>query len=68
MQESSMIFKPSSAKQVESDAQIPATSTPVIVGYNHCVDNESPFPEIPFVVFEEVNGGRMVVKENHTNM
>ncbi|KAG5606380.1 hypothetical protein H5410_027872 [Solanum commersonii] len=68
MQESGMMLKPSGAKQVQSDAQIPPPPTLVIVVNDHCVDNETLSPGIPFVVAKEVNGGRMDVKEKHTNM
>ncbi|XP_049360419.1 uncharacterized protein LOC125825125 [Solanum verrucosum] len=68
MQESGMKLKFSDTKQVESNAQTPPSPTPVIVVDDHCVENETPSPEIPFVVTEKVNGGRMVVKEKHTNM
>ncbi|KAH0672860.1 hypothetical protein KY284_023947 [Solanum tuberosum] len=66
--ESGMMLKPSGAKQVESDAQIPPPPTPVNVVDDHCVDNEALSPGIPFVVAKEVNGGRMDVREKHTNM
>ncbi|KAG5604673.1 hypothetical protein H5410_026165 [Solanum commersonii] len=68
MQESSMMLKPSGTKQVEFNDKIPPPPTPVIIVNDHCVDNETLSPGIPFVVAKEVNGGRMDVKEKHTNM
>ncbi|WMV50084.1 hypothetical protein MTR67_043469 [Solanum verrucosum] len=52
----------------ESGDQISAPLSPVICVVEHCVDNESPTPVIPFVVADEVVGRRMDVKEKTSNM
>ncbi|KAH0682785.1 hypothetical protein KY285_022210 [Solanum tuberosum] len=49
--------------------QIPKPPPPVIdVDDDHCLNNDTLSPIIPSVVANEVCGGRMVVKENPTNM
>ncbi|KAG5585978.1 hypothetical protein H5410_046412 [Solanum commersonii] len=71
MQGTCMNAKPLKNIERESDAQIPKTPLPVIdMDDDHCLNNDTPSPVIPSVVVvaDEVCGGRMVVKENPTNM
>uniref|UniRef100_M1DGW1 Uncharacterized protein n=1 Tax=Solanum tuberosum TaxID=4113 RepID=M1DGW1_SOLTU len=69
MQGTCMNAKPLTNFERESGAQIPKAPPLVIdVDDDHCLNNDTPSPVIPSVVANEVCGGRMIVKENPTNM
>ncbi|WMV49974.1 hypothetical protein MTR67_043359 [Solanum verrucosum] len=64
-----MNAKPLTIIERESAAQISKPPPPVIdVDDDHCLNNDTPSPVIPYVVADEVCRGRMVVKKNPTNM
>ncbi|KAG5571577.1 hypothetical protein H5410_061343 [Solanum commersonii] len=69
MQDSGMNLNTSDVVNKKSGDQIPVSPTPVIVDVeDHCYENDIPSPVNPTVLVDEDCGGRLVVKEKHSNL